>query len=183
MLNRRRVGSGLLAVLGGATLALSISVGRAASAGPPPFSNSNYANRYECNLTSDDNFFTGIALLFPNGSGTYNSGILWVADNQFSGFDPGLPPPQNFCTYLLDVAGSSYSIGSNGLGVEVLSWTAIATDNAACPPAGPGSTFTMSDANALRTADTRSAGAVVFTQTTSNNFADQDDPGYGPCLK
>src|ERR1700757_4271699 len=98
MLNRRRVGSGLLAVLGGATLALSISVGRA-SAQPPPFSNSNYTNRYECNLTSDDNFFTGIALLFPNGSGTYTSGTLYVADNQFSGFNPGSPPNQNFCTY------------------------------------------------------------------------------------
>lgn len=180
MSNRRWVGSGLLAVLGGATLALCISVGRA-SAAPPPFSNSNYNARYECNWTSDDNFFTGVALLFPNGSGTYTSGTLWVADNQFSGFDPTLPPSQNFCTYSLDLSGSSYSIGSNGLGVEVLSWTAKSGNNAACP-ATPG-TFTMSDANAMRTADTRPSGAVVFTQTTSNNFADQDDPGYGPCLK
>lgn len=178
MSNRRWVGSGLLAVLGGATLALGISVGRA-SAAPPPFSNSNYANRYECNLTSDDNFFTGIAILDPNGSGTYKDGILWVAGNQFSGFDPGLPPPQNFCVFSLDVAGSSYSIGSNGLGVEVLSWTGLTSNNAACP----GPTFTMSDTNALRTADTRASGAVVFAVTTSNNFADQDDPGYGPCLK
>jgi hypothetical protein len=181
MLNRRRVGSGLLAVLGGATLALSISVGRAASAGPPPFSNSNYANRYECNLSSDDNFFTGIALLFPNGSGTYTGGTLWVATNQFAGFNPGLPPPQNFCTYSLDVAGSSYSIGSNGLGVEVLAWTGFASNNAACPDS-PG-TFTMSDTNALRTTDARASGAVILTETTSNNFADQDDPGYGPCVK
>jgi hypothetical protein len=181
MLNRRRVGSGLLAVLGGATLALSISVGRAASAGPPPFSNANYANRYECNLTSDDNFFTGIALLFPNGSGTYTSGTLWVADNQFSGFNPGSPPNQNFCTYGLDVAGSSYSISSNGLGIEVLAWTAFPTNNPLCPDS-PG-TFTMSDTNALRTADVRASGAVIQTWTSSNNFADQDDPGYGPCLK
>lgn len=179
MSNRRWVGSGLLAVLGGATLALSISV--RASAAPPPFSNSNYVNRYECNWTSDDNFFTSIAILNPNGSGTYSSGLLWVATNQFAGFNPALPPNQNFCVYSLDVAGSSYSIGANGLGVEVLSWTALTSNNAACPTS-PG-TFTMSDENALRTADTRPSGAAVFGWTTSNNLADQDDPGYGPCLK
>src|SRR5215467_9034514 len=144
MSQRRWVGSGLLVVLGGATLALSVFVGRASAAA---FSNSNYANRYECNLTSDDNFFTGIALLFPNGSGTYTGGTLWVATNQFAGFNPGLPPPQNFCTYSLDVAGSSYSIGSNGLGVEVLAWTAFLSNNPLCP-VSPG-TFTMSDSTVL----------------------------------
>jgi hypothetical protein len=41
----------------------------------------------------------------------------------------------------------------------------------------------MSDANVLRTADTRASGAVVFTETSSNNFLDQAQPGYGPCLK
>lgn len=181
MSNRRWVGSGLLAVVGGATLALSVSVGKASAASPPPFSNSNYTARYECNLTSDDNFFTGIAILNPNGSGTYNSGILWVAGNQFSGFDGTVPPPQNFCTYSLEVAGSSYSIGSNGIGVEVLSWSGLSSNNAACP-ASPG-TFTMSDSIVFRTADVRPSGAAVFGETTSNNFAGQNDPGYGPCLK
>jgi hypothetical protein len=181
MSKRRWVGSGLLAVLGGAMLALGISVGRA-SAAPPPFSNSNYANRYECNWTSDANFFTGMALLFPNGSGTYTKGTLWVADDPFQGFDGGMPPSKNFCIYTLDVAGSSYAIGSNGLGVEVLFWTAVTGNDAACP-VSPGGTFTMSDENALRVTDIKASGAVIRTETTSNNFADQDDPGYGPCVK
>jgi hypothetical protein len=179
MSKRRWVGSGLLVVLGGATLALSVFVGRASAAA---FSNASYANRYECNLTSDDNFFTGIAVLNPNGSGTYVKGMLWVATNQFAGFNAASPPSQNFCTYALDVSGSGYSIGGNGLGTEVLTWTAVMTDNPACPPAGPGSTFTMSDSTVLSLGK-RPSGATLLTQTSSNNFANQDEPGYGPCLK
>jgi hypothetical protein len=180
MSKRKWVASKLFAVLGGAGLAIGVCVPRASA--QPPFSNANYANRYVCNVTSALNFFTGMMEINPNGAGTYTGGTLEAPLSAFTAFNPGVPPPGNFCMYTLDIAGSSYSVDVHGVGIEVLSWTGAATNSPICPDS-PGGTFQMSDAIVLREFDTRSSGAVVRTEITSNNLLDQDSAGYGYCLK
>ena len=180
MSKRRWVGAKLLAVLGGAGLAIGVCVPRASA--QPPFSNANYLARYVCNVTAGSNFFTGMMKLVPNGAGTYISGTIEAPLSAFTAFNPALPPPGNFCMYTLNIAGSSYSVDVHGVGIEVLSWTGAITNSLACPD-GPGGTFTMSDAIVLRTFDTRASGAVVRTEITSNNLLDTDVAGYGYCLK
>jgi len=185
MSKRRWVASKLFAVLGGAGLAIGVRVPRASA--QPPFSNANYANRYVCNVTSALNFFTGMMEINPNGAGTYTGGTLEAPLSAFTAFNPGVPPPGNFCMYTLDIAGSSYSVDVHGVGIEVLSWTGAATNSIICPD-GPGGTFTMSNAIVLRTFDTRASGAVVRTEITSNNLLDEfpsgnSAAGYGYCLK
>jgi len=183
MSKRRWVASKLFAVLGGAGLAIGVCVPRASA--QPPFSNANYANRYICNVTADSNFFTGLMELNPNGAGTYTSGTLEAPASAVGPFLPVAPPPGNFCMYALDIAGSSYSVDVHGVGIEVLSWTAAATNQGICPGAP---SFTMSNAIVLRTFDTRASGAVVRTEITSNNLLDEfpsgnSAAGYGYCLK
>ena len=181
MSKRRWVASKLFAVLGGAGLAIGVCVPRASA--QPPFSNANYLARYVCNVTSVENFFTGMMKLVPNGSGTYTSGTLEASLSAVTAFNPAVPPPGNFCMYTLDIAGSSYTVDVHGVGIEVLSWTAATTNNALCPGMP---TFTMSNAIVLRTFDTRASGAVVRTEITSNNFLGEDgvpSAGYGYCLK
>ena len=109
MSKRRWVASKLLAVLGGAGLALAVWVPRASA--QLTFSNSSYANRYVCGVSSDGNLFPGTMILRPNGTGTYVSGTLEVPVSVDGGaFTPTLPPTGNFCQYNLDVAGSSYLV-------------------------------------------------------------------------
>ena len=96
MSKRRWVASKLLAVLGGAGLAIGVCVPRASA--QPPFSNASYANRYVCGVSSDDDFFTGTMILSPNGTGTYISGTLEAPVSALAAFNPALPPTGNFCS-------------------------------------------------------------------------------------
>jgi hypothetical protein len=184
MSKRKWVAAKLFAVLGGAGLAIGICVPRA-SAQPPPFSNNSYANRYICGVQSDDNFFTGTMEIVPNGSGSYVSGTLEAPVSAFTAFNPGLPPVMNFCTYLLDVSGSSYLLSPNGLGTEVLSWSPPSpnTNPGACPTA----TFIMSNEIVLRAFAATSTERSIVTETTSNNFLGEGltstNAGHGTCLK
>jgi|SRR5579883_1954703 hypothetical protein len=180
MLKRKWVAAKLFAVLGGAGLAFGLCVPSASAQAPTPgnFSNANYANRYVCNLASDDDFYTALTTVFPNGGGTFTSGTMEAPVSAFVAFDPTLPPPANFCAYSLDVAGSSYAVATNGTGVEVLSWSPASTNNPSCP-AG----FLMSDSFVMRINGAKPSGAVVRTETTSDNLLGEDEPGWGPCLK
>jgi hypothetical protein len=188
MSKRKWVAAKLFAVLGGVGLAFGICVPRAsAQVVPGGFSNANYLNYYTCNETSDE-FYTGQMVLEVNGSGTFVSGALQASANAFTGgtFNSSSPPPANFCAYSLVVAGSSYLVSSDGVGVEVLSWAPPSpnTNQGACPGA-----FVMSDTFAMRTNGSRPSGAVVRTEITSDNFMNISasgvaaDPGYGHCLK
>jgi len=184
MSKRKWVAAKLFAVLGGAGLAIGICVPRAIAQLPTfEFSNANYLNRYTCNETSGK--FTGQMVLHVNGAGTYVSGTLEAPLSAFTTITPiSVAPAANFCSYTLDVSGSSYLVSEDGIGVEVLSWTAAST-NSSCPASG--GTFIMSDTFVMRTNGLKPSGAVVRTEITSNNFLNQGqttvDPGYGHCLK
>jgi hypothetical protein len=181
MLKRKWVAAKLFAVLGGAGLALGLCVPTASAAAPTPgnFSNANYANRYVCNLASDDDFYTALTTIFPNGGGTFTSGTMEAPVSAFTAFTATSPPPANFCLYTLDVAGSSYAVATDGTGVEVLSWTGASTNNASCPSG----TFVMSDSFVMRITGARPSGAVIRTETTSDNLLEEDEPGRGHCIK
>src|SRR5579872_6629516 len=131
---RQGLASKLLAVLGGAGLAISFCAPRAnAQAAPvPPWANANYANRYICNVTSTTSavpatatrsFFTGIMKLNPNGSGFFQGGTLNVALTPFTGVTPTGNASANFCSYTLD-ASSIYTVNQDGTGGESLVWDA-----------------------------------------------------------
>jgi hypothetical protein len=188
MSKRRWVASRVCAVLGGAALAVGLCVPRASAANPPPpWDNTNYAGRYVCNWTSDDDFFDAVAELEPNGAGTYTAGSLEIATSAFTAFDETLPPPGNFCSYTLAIAGSSYSIGADGTGIEVLQFTASPSNNTSCADSGgnplaPG-TFEVANAIVLRLADLTPSGASIRDTVTSSNLLDEDEPGFGYCEK
>jgi hypothetical protein len=145
------------------------------TAAPPPFSASNYANRYVCNVSDDANGTTGVMRINPNGAGAYKSGDLQLAyDGVVFPFDPTVPPKDNFCEYTLVSAASGYTVSANGLGTEVLSWKSAPGNNADCSPS-----FVMSDEIALHI----NANGKVHVQITSGNLNDDDEPGYGSCFK
>jgi len=177
MSKRKWVAAKLFAVLGGTGLAIGICVPRA-TAVVPPFSAANYANRYVCNVSDDSNGTTGVARVNPNGAGAYHSGDLQVAlDGAVFPFDPAVPPEDNFCEFTLNTAASSYTVSASGLGTEVQSWKAVPGNNVDCPPS-----FVMANAIALRT-NINANGKVQNVQLSSGNLADDDEPGYGSCLK
>jgi hypothetical protein len=194
MSKRKWVAAKLFAVLGGAGLAIGLCVPRA-GAQPPPFSNNSYANRYICIVTAQKTAVdadavgadavnagvTAVLRLSPNGSGSYNDGTLETPIDPFTAFNPGLPPTSNFCTFVLDIAGSSYLLGPDGLGVEVLSWSPPSpnTNPSACPT----TTFIMSNEIVLRAFAATLTGRSITTEITSNNFLDQDEAGEGECFK
>jgi hypothetical protein len=184
MSKRKWVAAKLFAVLGGAGLATCICLSRASALTiVPPFSASNYVNRYICEVSSDENFFTGVMSLYPNGAGAYTAGTLNAPLSPFGValFNPANPPQANTCSYSLILPGSSYTVSANGLTVEVLSWKAVAGNNLNCPVS-----FVMSNELVLR-ANVNAAGAVQRLQLTSGNLLNQgltiDDPGEGQCFK
>lgn len=186
MSKRRWVASKLLAVLGGAVLALAVWVPRASA--QLIFSNSSYANRYVCGVSAFGNLFPGTMILTPNGTGTYVSGTLEVPVSADGGtFSPTLPPTGNFCQWNLDVAGSSYSVNSKGIGVEVLSWSVPTpnTNNPMCATALSAATptFVMSNTIVLRAYLATPTGRSITTEITSNNFLNLATTGYGTCVK
>jgi hypothetical protein len=189
MSKRRWVAARLFAVLGGAGLAIGVCAPRALAATPPPFSNTNYDNRYICNTTSDGNFFTAVYNVNPNGSGSYTSGTLVTPLNSFGvvPFNPADTPEDNSCSYSLVGPSSSYVVSSNGLTTEVLTWMASAGNDPSCPDSPLGS-FVMSSELVLR-ANVNSAGKVQQLSISSGNLLDQsvlfgvENPGDGYCLK
>jgi len=177
MSKRKWVGAKLFAVLGGTGLALGICVPRA-TAVVPPFSAKNYTNRYVCTVSDDSNSTTGVVRIRPNGSGAYNGGTLEIAlDGAVFPFDPAAPPEDNFCTYSLVPAASSYTVSANGLGTEVQSWKPAAGNDPDCPLS-----FVMSNTIALQT-NVNAGGVAQDLLLTSSNLADDGEPGYGSCLK
>jgi len=189
MSKRRWVAAKLFAVLGGAGLALGICVPRASAANPPPFSNSNYDNRYICNVTSDENFFTAVIRVTPNGNGTYTDGTLVTPLDSFGvvPFNPADTPEDNSCSYGLVAPSSSYVVSANGLTVEVQTWKASPGNDPSCPDS-PLGTFVMSNEIVLR-ANVNANGKVQNASISSGNLLDQgvifvtEDPGDGFCFK
>jgi hypothetical protein len=188
MSKRRWVAARLFPVVAGAGVALGICVLTVSTAisAPPPFSNSNYVNRYICNVTSEGNLFTAVMSLNPNGSGTYTAGTLVGSVTQFGvvPFNPASTPEDNSCSYSLVLPSSSYLVGSNGLTTEVLTWKAVGGNDPSCPTS-PGS-FIMSQETVLR-ANVNAAGAVQQLSISSGNLFNLGllaaDPGDGYCLK
>src|SRR5689334_5222561 len=99
---------------------------------------SNYKGRYGCSVQAFDpavglgDFRTAIIRYRPNGSGAYDKGDLVASLTAFASF-PTVSPTGDYCVYALNPAASSYTIGSDGTGFEVLSWVASTANNAACP--------------------------------------------------
>jgi len=185
MLKRKWVAARLFAALGGAGLAFGLWVPGARSATlPPPFSNANYLNRYVCNETTNGHLFTALMRLHPNGAGTFDNGTMFAPVSSDGGVsDTTLPPTANFCTFNLDVAGSSYAVDTHGIGVEVLSWTQSSTNPAECASPFPTTSFMSSDAFVMRVQGAKPSGASVRTEVTSDNLLDQGFPGDGYCVK
>ncbi|MBV8357410.1 MAG: hypothetical protein JO189_05670 [Deltaproteobacteria bacterium] len=195
MSKRQGLASKLLAVLGGAGLAIGICAARASAQAtlpplPPPWSNANFANRYVCNATSGSgdatvggNIFTGVMKINPNGAGKYTAGTLNASGSPFFPFSPNSVPTANFCSYSLNTAGSGYAVSPQGIGTDVLLWTLTST-NTACPP-----TFVEHDIFVIRNNVTAN-NTVPRTDFTSDNFLGLHgsviaprDPGHGYCLK
>jgi hypothetical protein len=77
MSTKQGVASKLCVVLGGIGLVVGVGLPRASAAPPiPPYTNANYNNRYECNVSTRNNTWTGTMRLLPNGSGGYSVGTL-----------------------------------------------------------------------------------------------------------
>jgi hypothetical protein len=140
------------------------------------FSNAVYAGRYACTTASDDDFFTAVIKYNPNGSGAYSDGILIASLNAFAPFGTATPSA-SFCTYALDLAASSYSIGTDGTGFESLSWVAATTNNGACP-----ASFIDQTSIALRNI-TDTTGAITRAEFATADLLGRDEPGHGFCLK
>ena len=198
MLKGKRIAARLVAMLGGAGLAFSFCVPRASAQGIPAgtYSNANYLNRYICNERTDsgmapdsgiarDPAFAVIQEVFANGSGTFTGGTLQAAITNGGVFVNTNPPSGNFCTFNLNVAGSSYSCGSNGVCVDVLSWTPAYNATAAptCTNDFGAATFLTSDTFVLRGYGARPSGASVRSEVTSDNFLNKDSSGDGYCKK
>jgi hypothetical protein len=173
MSKRQGLASKLFAVLGGAGLAISVCAPRANAGAPvpPPWTNANYANRYVCNETSDENFVTGVAKINPNGAGGYSAGTLFAAGDPFFTISTSGTPPSNFCSYSLNTSSSGYAINSHGIGTEVQSWTAASTNNADCQPS-----FVMTTTIVIRNNLTAN-NTVPRTDFTSDNFMGVTNPG------
>jgi hypothetical protein len=185
MSKRQGLASKLLAVLGGAGLAISICAARASAQDapkPPPWSDANFANRYICNATSDADHFTGIIKFNPSGTGVYTAGTLNASGSPFYAFSTTSVGPSNFCSYSLNTAGSGYTVSSQGIGTDVLLWEASSGNNALCPPS-----FVEYDRFVIRNNVTAN-NTVPRTDFTSDNFLGLhsttfQDPGHGYCLK
>jgi hypothetical protein len=189
---RQGLASKLLAVLGGAGLAISLCAPRVGAESPvPPWTNANYANRYVCNVTSTTatvpgdaarSFFTGIMRLAPTGSGFFQGGDLEVALTPFTGNTPTGNPTTNFCTYTL-TTGSIYTVNEDGTGGESLIWTAPSTPITGCPPS-----FTMTASLVFRNNETDNNTAPRVDMTIDNFLGLQlaegvTESGHGYCVK
>jgi hypothetical protein len=104
------------------------------------------------------------------------SGTLVAAENNFvSPIVSGASVA--FCTYTLDLTGSSYTISDDGHGFEQLVWT-LSSTNPNCTVAG----FTEQHIIALRNTP-NSAGVVQRADFSAVNLFGSGDAGHGTCYK
>jgi hypothetical protein len=108
----------------------------------------------------------------PDGAGKYTAGTLQANQAAFDGGSAG-----KICTYDLDITKSTYVINSNGIGFEVLAWTAPQDQAAPCPP-----TFSMQTAIAVR-AQSNENGFTIRSDEATFNLLDQGVIGTGFCVK
>jgi hypothetical protein len=173
--NRKSKLFAALAIFG---LVMGLSVSRAGA----QLSAANYAGRYACSLQDQTDAVTAIIKYGPNGTGAYNGGIMVAALNAVAGF-PSVSATMDYCLYNLDLAGSSYTIGSDGTGFEVLTWVPATTNPAGCSSFPNGTaTFTDQTAIAIRN-DLNLAGQTIREEFADANPLDEDEAGFGTCLK
>jgi hypothetical protein len=181
MSKKQGVASRLCVVLGGIGLVLGVWLPRASAAPPiPPFTNANYANRYECIMTADNNFATAIVRLLPNGTGGYKLGTMSAPANIFGiAFDPTKGAAANFCSYTLSTGQSFYVVNSKGIvTTEILSWAGLGTNAPGCDPG-----FTMNDVAVVQQGSLTADNVVTRVLSTSGNLLDGGLPGKGECYK
>jgi hypothetical protein len=172
-----------LAVVG---LIMGLSAVRASAAPATPsvgsndqvtsFTNANWSGRYACQDTSDDDFFTAVMNLNPNGAGAFDGGTLSGSADAF-----GVETTQasaDFCTYTLDVADSSYDITTNGTGFAEMEWVANTTTNDPLCPL----TFENQYAVNLRGNVEPGTLNVLRAELASANLFNEDEPGKGYCI-
>jgi hypothetical protein len=173
-----------LAVVG---LIMGLSALRASAAPATPsvgsndqvtsFTNANWSGRYACQDTSDDDFFTAVMKLNPNGAGAFDGGTLSGSADAF-----GVEAPiasADFCLYNLDLPDSSYSITANGTGFAEMTWVPPfpVTNDPLCPLA-----FENQYAVNLRGNVEPGTLNVLRAELASANLFDEDEPGHGYCL-
>jgi len=141
---------------------------------------SNYKGRYGCSVqagnTALGDFRTAIIRYRPNGSGAYDAGNLIASLTAFASF-PTVSATGDYCVYALNPAASSYTIGSDGTGFEVLSWVASSANPAACP-----GDFTDETAIGIRN-DLAVDNTTIRAETVDVSLLGQDEAGHGTCLK
>lgn len=181
MSKKQGVASRLFVVLGGIGLMVGVGLPQVSAAPPiPPYTNANYNNRYECIMTSDDNFATAEVRLLTNGSGGYQLGSMSAPANIFGvAFDPTKGPGANFCAYSLNTGQSFYVVNSKGIvTTEILTWTGLGTNAPACDPG-----FVMNDVAVMQQGSLTSENVVTRVLSTSGNLLDGGEPGKGECYK
>jgi hypothetical protein len=181
MSKKQGVASRLCVVLGGMGLVVGVWLPRASAAPAiPPYTNANYDNRYECIMTTADNFAPAVVRLLPNGSGGYKTGTLSAPANIFGiPFDPTKGVGANFCSYTLSTGQSFYVVNSKGIvTTEILAWSASGTN-----PAGCAGDFTMNDVAVVQQGSLTADNVVTRVLSTSGNLLDGADSGKGECYK
>jgi hypothetical protein len=147
------------------------------------FTAANYSGRYACGVTATSgavglgDFFTAIIRYRPNGAGAYDAGTLIASLTAFATPFPIVSATGDYCTYALDPAASSYTIGSDGTGNEVISWVASATNPAGCP-----GSFIDQTAIGVRN-DLNVANQSIRAEFVDADLLGQDEAGRGTCLK
>ena len=157
-------------------LLVSLYVPRASA-----FDATNFRGRYACSAEAGNgtlgDFFSAIIRYFPNGGGAYQAGTLVASLTAFATPFPVVSATGDYCAYALDVAASSYTIGSDGTGFEVLSWVASSTNPAGCP-----ASFTDQTAIGIRnilSADNQ----TIRAEFVDADLLGSDEAGHGTCLK
>jgi hypothetical protein len=73
---------------------------------------------------------------------------------------------------------SFFTLNDKGIGTEILSWVAAATNNAACEP-----DFVMNNAIIVQQSSLTSENVVTRVLTTSGNLFNLGLAGNGECFK
>jgi hypothetical protein len=176
--NRNRI-SKVIGAMGLLGMLVGLSAPRVSAESNPviSFSDAVYTGRYVCTTASRFDQFTAVIKYNPNGGGAYSAGTLIASLEPFDLDTDVQPPSMDFCTYFLDRAASSYTVGTDGTGFETLSWLTSPTNPTACP-----GSFIDQTSLALRD-NTDITGAVLRAEISSANLLGQGSAGLGFCLK
>jgi hypothetical protein len=145
----------------------------AVSAQVSSFNTAIYSGRYACNITSDAGFLTAVIKYNPLGNGKYHAGTLLASANSFGVATPNI---SSFCRYTLNTVASSYTVTGQGIGFENLAWTAVAGNDASCPPS-----FVDQTTLAVRNL-TNANGITQSAEIADVNLLDQVAIGVPPIL-